>query len=80
MSPSSSESGIETFPSPSPSAREHSEKLTAQIRAEIDREGGSIGFPRFMELALYSPGLGYYSAGSRKFGGEGDFVTAPELG
>lgn len=80
MSPNSSESGIETFPSPSPSAREHSDKLTAQIRAEIDREGGSIGFTRFMELALYSPGLGYYSAGSRKFGGEGDFVTAPELG
>lgn len=32
-----------------------------------------------MELALYAPGLGYYSAGSRKFGAGGDFVTAPEL-
>ena len=33
-----------------------------------------------MELALYAPGLGYYSAGARKFGIAGDFVTAPELG
>ena len=33
-----------------------------------------------MELALYAPGLGYYSAGARKFGAAGDFVTAPELG
>ena len=33
-----------------------------------------------MELCLYAPGLGYYSAGSTKFGAGGDFVTAPELG
>ncbi len=33
-----------------------------------------------MELVLYEPGLGYYTAGSRKFGPQGDFVTAPELG
>src|SRR3546814_17848406 len=33
-----------------------------------------------MELALYAPGLGYYSAGATKFGRAGDFVTAPELG
>jgi SAM-dependent MidA family methyltransferase len=32
-----------------------------------------------MELALYAPGLGYYTAGARKFGKEGDFITAPEL-
>jgi SAM-dependent MidA family methyltransferase len=36
-------------------------------------------FARFMELALYAPSLGYYTAGSRKFGGEGDFITAPEI-
>ncbi len=36
-------------------------------------------FSRFMELALYAPGLGYYSAGSNKFGTTGDFTTAPEL-
>jgi SAM-dependent MidA family methyltransferase len=32
-----------------------------------------------MELALYAPGLGYYSAGARKLGKAGDFVTAPEI-
>lgn len=38
-----------------------------------------ISFARFMEMALYEPGLGYYSGGARKFGGAGDFVTAPEI-
>ncbi len=80
MSPTRQKTGSETFPAPSPAAREHSEKLVARIRAEIDSAGGAIGFARYMELALYSPGLGYYSAGSRKFGPGGDFVTAPELG
>ena len=42
--------------------------------------GGWISFARFMELALHAPGLGYYSAGTRKFGVDGDFVTAPESG
>jgi SAM-dependent MidA family methyltransferase len=32
-----------------------------------------------MELCLYSPGRGYYSAGTQKFGAAGDFVTAPEI-
>src|SRR5690606_29117778 len=41
---------------------------------------GPLPFAQFMALALYAPGLGYYSAGSRKFGAAGDFVTAPELG
>ena len=41
--------------------------------------GGSLPFWKFMELALYAPGLGYYSAGAIKFGRGGDFVTAPEL-
>lgn len=42
-------------------------------------QGGWIPFSRFMELALYAPGLGYYTAGARKFGASGDFVTAPEI-
>ena len=42
-------------------------------------QGGWIPFSRYMELALYAPGLGYYSAGARKFGPDGDFVTAPEI-
>jgi SAM-dependent MidA family methyltransferase len=41
--------------------------------------GGAISFARFMDLALYAPGLGYYCAGTRKFGPDGDFITAPEL-
>jgi SAM-dependent MidA family methyltransferase len=52
--------------------------LTERIAAEIGSD--SIGFSRFMDLALYSPGLGYYSGGATKFGAAGDFVTAPELG
>lgn len=51
----------------------------ADIAREIDKAGGTISFARFMELALYWPGMGYYSAGSRKLGADGDFVTAPEL-
>lgn len=61
-------------------AAAHSERLRALIGAEIAAAGGVIPFSRFMELALYAPGLGYYSAGAAKFGAAGDFVTAPELG
>ncbi len=43
---------------------------------ESDR---GLGFDRYMEMALYGPGLGYYTAGRRKFGREGDFITAPEI-
>jgi len=49
------------------------------ISREIERAGGWISFARYMELALYSPGLGYYMAGARKLGRDGDFVTAPEI-
>ena len=70
-----------SLPEPDADAAAHSEALTAAIRAEIAAsEGEAIPFSRFMELALYAPGLGYYSAGASKFGEEGDFVTAPELG
>ena len=68
------------LPLPDDEARAHSERLAAFIRSEIAAEGGSIPFSRFMERSLYAPGLGYYSAGSTKFGEAGDFTTAPELG
>lgn len=68
------------LPDPGNDARTHSAALTERIRAEMDADGGNIPFARFMELALYAPGLGYYSAGLEKFGAAGDFVTAPELG
>ncbi len=59
--------------------REHSDRLRRRICEEIERAGGWIDFGRYMELALYEPGLGYYSAGARKLGAAGDFVTAPEI-
>jgi SAM-dependent MidA family methyltransferase len=59
--------------------QQHSAAVAALLRAEIVAAGGSLSFERFMELALYAPGLGYYSAGSTKIGASGDFVTAPEI-
>jgi SAM-dependent MidA family methyltransferase len=70
---------LSRLPEPSVEAQAHSEKLIARIVDEIAANGGCISFARYMELALYAPGLGYYSAGSRKFGAVGDFVTAPEI-
>ena len=58
----------------------HSERLSAMIQDQIASNGGMLPFWRFMELALYAPGLGYYSAGATKLGPAGDFVTSPELG
>ena len=69
-----------SLPPPDADALAHSERLGALIRQDIAANDGAIPFSRFMELALYAPGLGYYSAGARKFGEGGDFVTAPELG
>jgi len=68
-----------TLPQPSAEAQAHSNKLCDLIHQDIATQGGWMPFARFMELALYAPGLGYYSAGARKFGAAGDFVTAPEI-
>jgi SAM-dependent MidA family methyltransferase len=54
-----------------------SKELQEIIINEIDKNGGVISFSRYMELALYYPGLGYYSNDLFKFGASGDFVTAP---
>ncbi len=70
----------DTLPPPDADARAHSAQLESLIRADIVAQCGAIPFSRFMELALYTPGLGYYSAGATKFGAAGDFVTAPEMG
>ncbi|WP_341313998.1 SAM-dependent methyltransferase [Paraburkholderia sp. IMGN_8] len=73
----------DSLPAPGPSALAQSEALVAQIRAELETAGGWLPFDRYMERALYAPGLGYYSGGARKFGRSADdgsdFVTAPEL-
>jgi SAM-dependent MidA family methyltransferase len=68
-----------TLPEPPPEALENSQRLAQRIRDAILASDGWIGFDRYMALALYEPGLGYYAGGSRKFGAEGDFTTAPEL-
>lgn len=68
-----------TLPTPSPDAKKHSDQLASLIQQIIKDAGGWINFAQFMQLALYAPGLGYYSAGSQKFGTGGDFVTAPEI-
>ena len=59
------------------------QELAVLIRQTIDEAGGWLPFDRFMALALYAPGLGYYSNELQKFGlmpqSGSDFVTAPEL-
>lgn len=69
----------EVLPPLSVDEARHSEALMAVIREQLGQGGGWLSFERFMELALYAPGLGYYSAGSHKLGAGGDFVTAPEV-
>ena len=59
--------------------RLHTERVRSHLRAAIAAAGGWIGFERYMDLALYAPGLGYYSAGAHKLGRGGDFTTAPEI-
>jgi SAM-dependent MidA family methyltransferase len=60
-------------------ATEHSTRVCASLAADIEAAGGWLSFERFMELALYAPGLGYYSGGAQKLGADGDFTTAPEV-
>jgi SAM-dependent MidA family methyltransferase len=67
------------LPAPSPDALVHSQRVTAHLQSLIDNAGGWMPFSRYMEAALYAPGLGYYAAGAMKFGAAGDFVTAPEM-
>jgi SAM-dependent MidA family methyltransferase len=76
IAPTPSDSDL---PAPSAAARAVSDALATEIGAAIDAAGGWLDFSRYMELALYAPGIGYYSAGSAKLGAGGDFVTAPEL-
>jgi len=66
------------LPEPGAAGREHSARVVASVRSEIARCGGWIPFASYMRHVLYAPALGYYVAGSRKFGEDGDFVTAPE--
>jgi SAM-dependent MidA family methyltransferase len=76
---SSLRSAATQLPSPGEVEMVHSQRLVEAIRGEIGSAGGAIPFDRYMELALYAPGLGYYAAGARKFGAAGDFITSPEV-
>ena len=67
------------LPRPDPSALAASRALLDRIAAELTEHGNWISFARFMQRALYEPGVGYYTAGSETIGAPGDFVTAPEL-
>lgn len=67
------------LPIPLPQAQALSQQLSDLIQQKIKNAGGWISFADFMHMALYTPGLGYYSGGATKFGFAGDFVTAPEI-
>lgn len=67
------------LPTPAAPAAQASHELGGRIADAIRAAGGWIGFDRYMAMALHEPALGYYASGSRKFGADGDFVTAPEL-
>lgn len=66
-----------------PSLSDEETQLLSDMRvylaAEIEAAGGALTFDRYMEAALYAPGLGYYVNGRRKLGAAGDFTTAPEI-
>ena len=71
--------GRSILPPLSAGERRHCDAVARFIAGQLGGAGGWLSFERFMELALYAPGLGYYSAGSFKIGSGGDFVTAPEV-
>jgi len=66
------------LPTPDEVALNHSNRLLQLILGRLATEDW-LSFADYMSMALYEPGLGYYSGGSRKFGPGGDFITAPEL-
>lgn len=68
-----------SLPIPPALAQTHSTQLQSLIQSTIHTQHGWIDFATFMHMALYTPNLGYYSGGVKKFGIGGDFVTAPEI-
>ena len=70
---------VTDLPTPDPDALAQSKKLVQRIKQNIKAHENALAFDAYMSQALYEPGLGYYSAGARKFGEAGDFVTAPEI-
>ena len=70
---------VDVLPEPDTNAKTWSQALCAQIEEQCNQSAGAIPFSEFMAMALYAPGFGYYSSELRKFGAEGDFITAPEV-
>jgi SAM-dependent MidA family methyltransferase len=68
-----------SLPPPDELSALHSARVLEHLHQHIASAGGEISFAEFMYESLYAKGLGYYSAGSAKFGSNGDFVTAPEV-
>ena len=66
------------LPPPGPAAAAHGLRAAELLRRRIERRG-PIPFAEYMDFCLHDPRYGYYPAGRRKFGPEGDFVTAPEI-
>ena len=76
----SSQLPINSWPEPDSEGLAHSARVVERVHTEIEGHGGVLPFERYMALVMYEPGLGYYVSGTRQFGRQGDFVTAPELG
>jgi len=72
-------SSLERELAPDDAAAAHLARVRAGLMAQIAAGGGYMSFEKFMDFALYAPGLGYYSGGARKLGRDGDFTTAPEV-
>lgn len=68
-----------SLPDPPADALQASLALQSRIRQAIEADDGWISFSRYMDLSLYTPGLGYYAGGAVKLGKDGDFTTAPEI-
>jgi SAM-dependent MidA family methyltransferase len=69
--------GIRREPHPDLESVGEDETLVELLRAEIEQDG-PITFARFLEVALYAPGRGYYRSANPRPGRDGDFLTAAE--
>jgi len=70
---------VSMFPPLSPGMAQHSQRVARRVEQAIEAGGGWLAFDEYLQIVQYGAGLGYYSAGSEKFGSAGDFITAPEL-
>ncbi len=75
----SSRSHTDILPPLQAAQAQHSAAVCEALREAIRAHGGWVSFEEYVRVALYAPGLGYYTAGSAKLGRDGDFITAPEL-